>query len=113
MAEHMYRLTYTVEAPPEGLTAAAAKARGIGAADALVVVSIVRGEDGSVSYASLSLDGATGKLLPHEELFKAWTAMAQLLSASPDLGPESRAVCALVTDMVRDAIRRRRMEEEN
>lgn len=112
MGGHRYPLTYDVKAIPGGATAEEARVAGLGAADAVVLTSIVRGDDGSVSHLTLSLDGATGKPLPDDEVFKAWALLTHRLAESPTLGPGKRALCVLVDMIVRDAIARSR-EKEN
>ena len=111
MDGHRYPLTYEVKAIPGGATAEEARVAGLGAADAVVLTSIVRADDGGVSHLTLSLDGATGKPLPDDELFKAWALLAHRLVESPTLGLGKKMLCALVDKTVRDAILRARAEE--
>ena len=74
-----YPLTYTLQThdPP---IAKADLVPEQGAADDLLVISVVHGEDGAQSYAFASVCGATKEPLDPNELFKAWVIFGIMMS---------------------------------
>ena len=89
MNGHLYRLVYHVQPYPEGISreriAKMQMEQDVGACDALLLVSILYPEDGSLSLQMVGCDGRTGKTLDDLELFKVWTMLAKHLSESETL----------------------------
>jgi hypothetical protein len=98
----VYPLRYSVESRPGGWRKE--ELGEDGGADAVIIVSLIFGEDGSRSEMTLSLDGRTKKQLPDIELFKTWVGFAYQLQDSPTLSPAARAICRLAYMTVREDI---------
>jgi hypothetical protein len=103
-----YPLSYRLDHRPEGIPREQIERDGLGAADAVILISIIRPEDGSLSTVITSLEGATGQEISDIELFKAWTLMAKRLSESKTLEPGKKALAGNVFEDVRQAILRAR-----
>lgn len=100
MADHVYRIRYSVQ---HGHFTKA-DLRGDGGCDAMLVVSIIRGPDGSVSYAFPSRDGETGEELAPVELFKAWSMLAHQLAEQPELPDWQRSIAVDAFAGVRETV---------
>jgi len=98
MADHTYRIRYSVK---PGEFAKADIPAGDGGCDAILVASIVRSSEGSVSYAFLSRDGETGSPLSVVEQFKAWSMLAHELAEDPELSERKRAIARDAFERVR------------
>ena len=73
-----------------------------GACHAVWIGSVIKGESGK-SYAFISMDGATGEDVRHEELFQLWVILASVLSEN--LEDESRRqFCAEAFKTVQTAV---------
>src|SRR3989304_1572937 len=76
--EHLYRLIYSVKVQDPRLTKDEVPP-GYGATDALLGVSVLYPEDGSLSVLFFSLDGRTGGVLEDKEWFKIWALLTKRL----------------------------------
>lgn len=74
-----------------------------GGADALVVASIVRPPDGSLSLAFLSKEGSTGEEVSDSELFKVWALLAARLLES-DIDGGRRKILEAAHESVRKMV---------
>ena len=99
-----WHLSYVVKACPEGLTRAQVPAEA-GAADAVLLISIVLPPTGEYSQMTVSLDGRTGEPLSAVEEFKAWIMLAGGLKDNVTLDPGRRAFAEDVFNAFWDAIR--------
>lgn len=108
MAEpHRYRLSYRLEPMPDGITVEEAKARakeGYGACDAMLVASIIYPADGSLSILFDGKDGRTGEELHDNEWFKVWMLLTKRLAQSKTMHDGKSALCAIVFEMVSQAV---------
>jgi hypothetical protein len=103
-------LKYTVELKPGGYTAEELKQSGDGGADALVIVSIVRGgkpaHSGPVSFAvitadSVGYDGGDAPEIPVTELFSAVVMQCNQI-AQDEVAPQwQRLIAKFVVDIAR------------
>ena len=75
-----------------------------GAADALLIVSIMKSLDGGRSYSFPSLDGTTGEEILPNDVFKIWAALAHSLSECEQLGYGPRELCRRVHLIVKDVV---------
>jgi hypothetical protein len=83
---HPYRIRYSVE--PGQFSEADTDTEKFGLTDAIVIASIIRGEqpfEGQKSIATVSMDGYTGKDIPDRELFQVFSSMASILMESPNV----------------------------
>lgn len=87
MNEHKYLLAYDLMKKKGGFTKKELKENGIGGADALVLVSIIRGNEygepheGNKSIGFLTIDGREGiEDIPNTELFQVFVNLAKYLS---------------------------------
>lgn len=88
---HIYRLRYKFSAELGEFTKE--QAGEDGAADALLLVSILRPRDGGLDVAFLSADGHNNKEpLGAMDLFKVWAVMAGALAESEELGPKAKSI---------------------
>ncbi len=98
MRDHKYKLFYDVRRPdnPEGATQAEIPA-GIGAADALLIASLLRPPDGSLSVSFLNADPSTpdGRL-DADEQFKVWVMLAANLAGQLREGGRKDLVTSVV-----------------
>jgi hypothetical protein len=99
--EHRYKVIYRIE-PRE--VSKEEVPEGYGACDAVIVHSLLRPPDGSLSHMVLSLDGRTGKELSADELFEAWIAMSHALAQMTDLSAAKRKVALIPFTIVRGVI---------
>ena len=100
-----YPLTYRIDPRPDKPTLDQVRADGLGACDAILLASIIRGSDGALSYAFPSLDGATSGPLSATDCFKVWVVLAHYLATDvQDLGDGRRTLALLVHRMVQAAI---------
>lgn len=106
-----YHTTYRIKTHPHGIEPDAVPAKHE-ACTAVLVGSLLYPPDGSYSASFESLDGRTAAPLSDDELFKAWTMLAMQLSESRTLSPFKREMCALITKIVRDAMREARQRVE-
>ena len=80
-----------------------------GLTDALILISMLYPEDGSLSVALVSADGRNVvdeefPSLPSIDIFKAWSLMANNLMESEDLPPLHRAICQHAFETIRTVI---------
>lgn len=75
--EGTYPLTYAITPRLEGVTADFAREHGLGACDAVAIVSINYPDDGGLSVLVASLDGRTRERVTEAELWKVWAMMAK------------------------------------
>src|SRR3989304_2170413 len=87
--EHLYRLIYSVKVQDPRLTKDEVPP-GYGATDALLGVSVLYPEDGSLSVLFFSLDGRTGGGLEDKEWFKIWALLTKRLPRASPPGEEDR-----------------------
>ena len=105
-----YRVTYVVEHHTPGLTAVELEAKHndfLGAADAVVILSIMRSDEGNDSAYSLlpiSIDGGTGLEISDDELWKCWALLTERLAKSPTLSAAKRNFSAKVFVAIRKAV---------
>jgi hypothetical protein len=106
-------LRYTIDLKPEGYTAEELKQAGDGGADAIIVVSIMRGgrppHSGSVSYAIISADsvgygGGDVPEVPVTEIFQATTMMAHRVSQDEGAPQWQRDLCNELVEKTRDIV---------
>lgn len=103
---HKYYLTYSLKPHPDGIGAHEILKHGIGACDAIVIGSILKGKDGSHTQAICSLDGKSNKPLSDNELFKFWCMLAgQLAEQASDLEEGKRKFCQVVINSIREFIK--------
>ena len=57
----------------------------------LIFVSCITHPDGSYSQLWHAMNGATGDVLHHDDVFKAWILLASSLRGKVDLSPDKRA----------------------
>ena len=101
---HLYPLAYRLIHKPEGITPEQLQAEDLGGTDAVILISIIRPDDGSLNTAIFSLEGATGAEVSDDEMFKAWIVMASQLSESKTLGPGKKQFARQTFETVRDII---------
>lgn len=85
---------------------------GAGGADALVLVSVMRGgappHSGPASYATVSIDGtANGSEIPHTELFTIMAMWAKALAESDELPVWQQQIAADFFRRVQENVTRR------
>ena len=97
-----YHLTYQLKAHPEGIEREEIP-EGHGGCDAMVMVSIIRADDGALCLKVLSLDGTHAGQISGNELWQAWMVMAAKLAQAPEaeLNPFSRLLCTSVLETAR------------
>ena len=98
-----YHLTYSVTPHPEGLTKEEIP-EGHGGTDAVLIISIILPEDGSISQATMSLNGKTREPLTVEDEWKAWFMLGAALENRKDLKEWKREVCEFTTGLIRAAL---------
>ena len=105
---HNYKLLYKIE-KPEGGVEKKDVPEGYGATDALLLVSTLYPEDGSLSTYFIPVDGRNaGKLedessvLSDTELFKIWSMLTKRLADSDTLAEGKRLFCGQVFDTFRE-----------
>jgi len=83
VADKVYKLTYQVDANPEGMTAEQLEVSGKGGSDAMLICSILRlnetgafGGGGGKSFLFLTKDGTTGEEIPLTEMFQVFNHLA-------------------------------------
>ena len=104
MDERTYKVTYKISFWEKGINAETVRVNDWGACDALLLVSVIHGADGSVSYAFPSSDGDAGKELSDDEKFKIWAVMAHQLSESKTLGNGRRSLCNVIHETIKNVI---------
>jgi hypothetical protein len=93
-----YPISYDVTFDGAGRTRDELKALNRGGADALVIASILRGNDtrepheGSKSIGILTADGRNGGEIPTTELFQVWSHISAHLMDAKDLSPWQREI---------------------
>ena len=110
-------LRYKVDFKPGGYTAEELRQSGDGGADAVVIVSIMRGgkpaHTGSVSFAVLTADSVgyeEGKDVPDipvTELYQAMTMLAHRISQDPDAPQWQRDICEATVEATRNVVAER------
>lgn len=111
MNERRYPVTYNVERLDPPLTQIQidagyeAEADLFGAADAVVVLSMLYPQDGSFGVLINSLDGRTGEEVTDSELWKVWTMMAVRLMQSKTLAEPKRSLAQTLHECVATALR--------
>lgn len=111
--EHVYKVRYKME--PGSFTREQIKEGGHGGADALIIGSIIKYENGSTSTMWFSNDGEQEKEMTPDDVFKAWVLLAAQLSETlPETGKgaDRRQLCKQVFETVRTAIKMARIEKE-
>lgn len=108
-AHPKYRLTYNIQSHPEPV-AKDAIPPGHGAADAIVVISILDCPDGGASYAFASGDGQGP--LPPGRIFQSWAMLACHLAETLPREDARKDLCDSVHAVVRKAILSRRAEAD-
>lgn len=83
---------------------------GYGFADALFVMSIVRGKDGSISYRPLSVDGGTMQPLDISDIFGVWSTLTNCLAEENRLGEWQTKLVRKVDKEIRHIILIKRKE---
>lgn len=104
MTNGKYPITYHVERHPDGLTVEEVKSRDRGGCDEVMIIAVVRRDDGWTDTIMLSMEGRTGEPSSDEEWFKAWTLLAKNLAESKTLGEGRRLLAANVFELVRRAM---------
>lgn len=102
--ERRYKIAYRLEYNLDGMTKEELLEKNLGGCDAIVVISVVRPSDGSLSTVIASLDGNTSEEMPGDELFKAWIMMAKKLSESKTLGPNKKLFATQTFETIREII---------
>lgn len=106
-------LKYNVDLKPGGHDPEEIKAEGVGGADAVVIVSIMRDgrppHSGPISYAVLTADsvgyeGGDVPEIPDTELFQALTMMAEKVGQSATVPAWQSAVARDLVAYVRDKV---------
>ncbi len=117
MSDHKYRLLYMLKPVPDGITKTGIEELNKvrpneqwGACDALVLMSLLYPEDGSLSMMVVPLDGrpeaAANELrLEDHELFKVWTLLAHRLMDSETLGDGPKGLCRAVHETMVESFR--------
>lgn len=98
-----YHLAYNIDVRPDGMTREEVPENWAGAT-AIILTSLIHGEDGSTSYGLASVDGRTGEALDDDDLFSAWCVTARRLADSEDLSEGKRELAELVFETMRAAI---------
>jgi hypothetical protein len=110
------KVNITVEPHPEGLTVEQVKARsakeGVGAADAVIVFSLLYPADGSFSMQFYSVDGRTHDDLSDDAVFWVWAMTAFRLMRSPTLSEGKRALAMVTHEALQGAIQGNRKATE-
>lgn len=109
-------LRYKIDFKPGGYTAEELKQSGDGGADAVVIVSIMRGgrpaHSGSVSFAVVTADsvgyeeGGDVPEIPVTELYQAMTMLAHRISQDPAAPQWQREICNATIEATRDVVAR-------
>jgi len=102
-----YRVTYVVEHHTPGFTAAELEAKHndfLGAADAVVILSIMRSDEDGFSLMPMSVDGDTGLEISEDELWKCWALLAARLAKSLALPAAKRSFSAKVFAAIQAAV---------
>jgi hypothetical protein len=105
---HKYKLLYKIEKPEGGIEKKDVP-EGYGATDAMLLVSILYPEDGSLSTAFVPVDGRQAGALEDEssilsdtELFKTWSMLTKRLADSSTLTEGKRLFCEQVFETFRE-----------
>lgn len=94
--EHRYRLLWTLERRPAGVTRDEAP-EGHGLCDAVLFCSIIFPEDGSYSLHFFPVDGRSEQeALSDKEMFKVWALLSKRLSESKTLDEGRRFFAQMV-----------------
>lgn len=106
-----YPITYelTQQDPPLTKEEVRELGRNVGAADALIVLSIIFPEDGSYSMQPASIDGRTGSGLSAKEIFKAWLMLTAWIGQLPDLDDLRREMAKHTFETISEVIMRRKV----
>jgi hypothetical protein len=82
MTDYIYKLRYVYdhENREQGYTKNDIENDNQGLCDSLILISIIKPEDGSYSQLILSHDGKENRELTDEELFKAWLMLAMKIN---------------------------------
>lgn len=100
-----YHVTYQIDFHPEGLEREQVP-EDRGAGDSVFFASVIYEEDGSESFAFMSVDGRAADRAPLEsrELFKIWVLLARNLSHADTLSESGKDLCRAVFEHVRDGV---------
>jgi hypothetical protein len=104
MTRERYPVSYEVSFSETGFSKEDLDAKGRGGCDALILFSIMRGNDrcepfeGPKSFAIVSCDGRAGQSVPTAELFQAMSHLASFISEQPDISPDARGACYRILD---------------
>ncbi len=80
MKKYAIRYTWNTELREGGYSKKDVESEHHGLCDAMVIISVVRQEDGSYSQMVLSADGQTKKQFTQDDLFKAWLLFGMQLA---------------------------------
>jgi hypothetical protein len=100
-----YPLTYDVRQEEPPLTPDEVQHLSRGAADAVVILSMIYPPDGSFSLSVVSLDGRTGEEVTDNELWKVWTMLSYQLARSKTLAEPKRELAETLHECVATALR--------
>jgi hypothetical protein len=114
-------LKYHIEIKPGGYTREEALAEGAGAADAIVVVSIMRDgrppHQGDVSFCAYSVDSVgadsceTAPSIPDTEMFSAVSMLCKKLGESPDVLDWQREAAKELFETAKENTQARRVRD--
>lgn len=86
MSEHKYKMKYKFDPEYGEFSSEEIKESGMGGTDAMIMMSCIYPEDGSLSTQFWSFDGRNkGEELSTRELFKMWMMLGRNLSQRGDL----------------------------
>jgi len=102
--ERRYKIGHVVIYDPDGATKEEIEAQGFTGSDAVIVVSVIRNEDGSTTTSVSSLDGETNEDVSDSELWKAWVMVAKKLADSKTLEKSRRDLAMILHELVMSAI---------
>lgn len=105
----MYKIRYKIE--PGEFTKEQVREANCGGCHAIIIHSIMFGEDGSRSELIISADGRTKLALSGHDLFQSWMMLAHKLSEHPDLGEARRALAGDVFESYRQMIMKMKLED--
>lgn len=99
--KYALRYTWNAEARKEGYSKEDATEEFHGLCDAMMVVSIIRPEDGGYSQLTMSADGQTNKELTEKDIFKVWLMLGFQLSDNKGLKGWQKQTVDAMSDLVR------------
>ncbi len=96
-----YRLKYDWDCEPGSFCKEDVKKNTEGLCDAMLVVSIIKPEDGGYSQLLMSMDGATKKELTQADIFKVWLMMGLGLAQKKGLSPNKQELVDAFAECIR------------